>query len=163
VERLVNLSRRNLLRGKTAALPLRPPGAIKEALFPDACSSCGDCVTACPQGIILRGSGGYPEIDFRQGECTFCERCIDVCSEGALGHPTDTPPWRAQLRVGGHCLAQRQIVCQTCADSCEVEAIDFRPTLGSVAVPEIDQDRCTGCGACIAACPEHALQAVAHG
>lgn len=160
----VNLSRRNLLRGKITArtLPLRPPGAINEALFLDICTTCNDCVAACPQGIIFRGAGSYPEVDFRQGECTFCARCIDVCAVNALEQHTDTPPWRLQLVLGDHCLAQRQVVCETCADSCEAEAIHFRPTPGSIAVPSINQDLCTGCGACIAACPEYALQAVAH-
>jgi ferredoxin-type protein NapF len=160
----VSLSRRNLLRGRAGAagLPLRPPGAISETLFTDKCTSCGDCIAVCPQHIVFEGSGGYPEVDFRQGECTFCNRCIDVCPEDVL-LPTIQPPWRLELRISASCLAQRQVVCQTCGDACEVEAVHFRPQLGSVAVPRIDQDVCTGCGACIAACPENALKAVACG
>jgi len=36
-------------------------------------------------------------------------------------------------------------------------AIRFRPRIGDVAVPEIEQQDCNGCGACISACPEDAL------
>ena len=160
----INLSRRNLIRGRAdpAILPLRPPGAIPEALFAEQCTSCGACIEVCPQHIVIKGSAGYPEVDFRQGECTFCSRCIDSCAEGALLHETQ-PPWRLELRLTDNCLAKRQVVCQTCGDACGVDAIRFRPQPGVVAIPLIDQDVCTGCGACIAACPQDALKAVAHG
>lgn len=160
----VNLSRRNLLRGRTgpATVPIRPPGAIPEPLFADTCTSCDKCVAACPQEILFCGSGGYPEVNFRLGECTFCNHCIDVCPEDALVSSIQ-PPWHLELQLKDNCLAERQIVCQTCGDACEVEAIRFRPKVGRVAVPAIDPDVCTGCGACIAACPENALKAVAHG
>lgn len=160
----VNLSRRSLLRGRadTGTLPLRPPGAIPEPLFTDKCTSCGECIAACPQHIVFKGSGAYPEVDFRQGECTFCSRCIDVCPVDVLLHSVQ-PPWRLELRLEDTCLTKRQIVCQTCGDVCEAEAIQFQSQPGSVPVPQIDQDLCTGCGACIAACPENALQAIAHG
>jgi len=160
----INLSRRNLLRGRadSATLPLRPPGAIRETLFTDQCTTCGECIAACPEHIIINGSAGYPEVDFRQGECTFCSRCIETCAEGALVHEVQ-PPWRLELQLTDSCLAKRQVVCQTCGDTCEAEAIRFLPLPGVVAIPVIDQDVCTGCGACIAACPHDALKAVSCG
>jgi len=160
----INLSRRNLIRGRanSATLPLRPPGAVPEALFADQCTSCGDCIAICPQSIVFKGSAGYPEVDFRRGECTFCSRCIDICTEDALLRETQ-PPWRLEMRLTDACLAKQQVVCQTCGDACEAEAIRFRPQAGSVSLPLIDQDVCTGCGACITACPQDALRAVAHG
>jgi ferredoxin-type protein NapF len=164
VEQSVNLSRRGLLRGRapTRLPPIRPPGALAEPDFTGKCTTCDECVTACPEGIIFRGSGGYPEVDFRRGECTFCMRCVEVCADEALSEATQ-PLWRLELRVLDSCLAERQVVCQSCADVCEAEAIRFAPQLGSVATPQIDHDICTGCGACIAACPENALQAQTHG
>ena len=164
MEQLVNLSRRNLLRGVSVSIvpPLRPPGAIAESLFTDKCTGCGDCVKACPQGIVFRGSAGYPEVDLNKAECTFCEQCIDSCQEDALQHAVQ-PPWRWHLRLQDNCLARQQVVCQTCGDVCVAEAIRFRPQLRSVATPQIDKDACTGCGACVAACPENALKAVAYG
>jgi len=164
VEQSVNLSRRNLLRGRvsTTPPPIRPPGALAEPEFTSKCTTCDECVTACPEGIIFRGSGGYPEVDFRRGECTFCMRCVDVCADEALSASTQ-PLWQLELRVLDNCLARGQVVCQACADVCEAEAIRFAPKLGSVATPRIDKDSCTGCGACIAACPEDALEAIAHG
>jgi ferredoxin-type protein NapF len=130
--------------------------------FTEACTACGECVTACPENIIVNGSGGYPEIDFRQGACTFCNACIDTCADGALSHQAETA-LQIQLHVGENCLARRQVVCQTCGDACEANAIRFVPRIGVVAVPEIDQQNCTSCGACVAACPEYAMQVLANG
>ena len=160
--RQTNLSRRNLLRGVpvTAAPPLRPPGAIAESLFTDTCTTCGECIEICPQRIIIRGSAGYPEVDFTGAECTFCEECIDSCPENALQRAVQ-PRWRWQPQLQENCLTQRQVVCQTCRDVCDADAIRFRPQLRSVAAPEIDREACVGCGACVAGCPESAIKAVA--
>ena len=73
------------------------------------------------------------------------------------------PPLRLRLRVRERCLAKRRIVCQTCGDVCDAAAIRFRPRLGAVAAPAIDGSACNACGACIAACPENALEALAGG
>jgi ferredoxin-type protein NapF len=156
----VNLSRRNLLRGRPgSAAPLRPPGAIAETLFLDNCTSCGDCIAACPQGIVVSGSGGLPEIDFSRGECTFCEHCISACSEDALRLDV-RPDFSIALQVDDNCLARRQVVCQTCGDACGADAIRFRPQIGKVAMPDIDAELCTGCGACVSVCPESAIKVV---
>ncbi len=42
--------------------------------------------------------------------------------------------------------------CQACADSCSVDALAL--TIDSV---DVDSDRCTGCGACLPACPAGVL------
>jgi len=156
----VNISRRNLLRGRATSTPppLRPPGAI--SAFTEICTACGDCVSACPQSIIVEGSGGFPEIDFRRGECTFCSDCIEACGEEALSAAIE-PLLKVRLEVTESCLARKQVVCQSCGDACEVQAIGFPPRLGTVPVPRIDQDSCTSCGACIAACPQDAIRVTA--
>lgn len=45
---------------------LRPPGALAEPAFLDACTRCGDCIRACPaQCITVRGDEGpasFPHI-----------------------------------------------------------------------------------------------------
>lgn len=154
----VDISRRNLLRGLpvSSTTPVRPPGAIDEPEFIEGCTACGECVAACPEGIIINGAAGYPEVDFRRGECTFCTDCVTACPEPVF--MTDTqPPWQLHLQIKDNCLARKRVICQTCGDICDQHAIQFRPRIGDVAVPEIEQPDCNGCGACISACPEDAL------
>jgi len=151
-------TRRNLLRGLpvTTANPVRPPGAICEPEFTAGCTACGRCLSACPEGIIINGSGAFPEVDFRRGECTFCFECVSACPESVLTNKLQ-PPWELRLRVEDRCLAKRRIICQTCADICDQQAIQFRPRINTLAAPEINYQDCNGCGACISACPEDAL------
>lgn len=143
-------SRRALLRGmpKMTDFP-RPYGAVMA--FEAECSQCGDCARACPEAIILRDKAGYPAIDFSQGACSFCGDCIAACPTEALraGEPF---LWRATLQSG--CLGNQ---CRACEDQCSAAAIKFRPALGGQALPQIDRDLCTGCGACVAPCPTAAL------
>ena len=154
----VDISKRNLLRGLpvSTTAPVRPPGAIDEPEFIEGCTACGECVAACPEGIIINGAAGYPEVDFRRGECTFCNDCVTACPEPVFMADTQ-PPWQLYLEVKDNCLAWKRVICQTCGDICDQQAIRFRPRIGDVAVPEIEQPDCNGCGACISACPEDAL------
>jgi ferredoxin-type protein NapF len=158
VTRAIDNSRRNLLKGValSTTAPVRPPGAIDEADFVNGCTTCGDCISACPEGIIISGSGAYPEIDFRRGECTFCTECASACPESVID-ASIRPLWLLNLRVEDRCLAKNRVICQTCGDVCDQQAIRFRPRLGAVAVPEIRHEDCNGCGACVSACPEYAL------
>jgi ferredoxin-type protein NapF len=156
----INLKRRQFfsISRKNAFPPLRPPWALDETLFQEACSRCGDCLTTCPEGILQHeGPNGYPFIDFKSGECTFCAQCVDACPTRALS-PSQTSPWPAKAYIESHCLALQGVICTTCAEQCEAEAIYFRPSLGKVAEPELNTDTCTACGACVAPCPTQAIE-----
>lgn len=150
--------RRQLLRGRLAARPspIRPPWAVELPAFLDKCSRCGDCIKQCETGILIKGDGGFPEVDFSNGECTFCEACVRSCQTGAL-KLTDAP-WRLRAVVSDRCLAVQGVVCMTCRDQCPELAIDMRPKVNQPAIPQIDLQRCTGCGACYSPCPTHAIQ-----
>ena len=164
----IDSRRRFLLRGRVSdavaqrtPAPLRPPWALAEAQFVSTCTRCADCVPACPQGIVARGDGGYPEVRFDARECTFCGKCVEACLPGALKQSAHASPWDLVAEVGKGCLAHQGVECRVCGERCEVSAIRFRPALGGIAKPEIDIDRCTGCGACVAPCPVAAV-AVRH-
>lgn len=156
---MVDFRRRNFLRArKISSTPaIRLPWTADEALFTRGCTQCGDCITACEENIIVKGDGGFPEINFNNGECTFCEDCVNVCQE-SLFNPVDTTPWQLDIEIEQGCLAKKQVHCQVCQDSCETEAIAFKHILASVPQPNINFDDCNGCGACVSVCPESAIK-----
>jgi ferredoxin-type protein NapF len=134
---------------------MRPPWAQAEPDFLDSCSRCGDCVRLCPEAVLIQGDGGYPEINPGAGECSFCRVCVDHCTPQALRLHTGRP-WQWHAEVSDHCLAASGIVCQSCKDVCPTAAISFAAG-ASVAVPRLDSEACSACGACLPICPAQAI------
>ena len=151
--------RRDFLRGRFSdgSGALRPPWSLAESDFLDACTRCGDCVRACPTHILVAGDGGYPIVDFTRGECTFCGDCATRCASGALRRAEGKAPWSARAVISERCLARQKIECRVCGEQCAAGAIRFSPLIGGMAQPVLDQERCTGCGACLAPCPTQAI------
>lgn len=157
----INPARRSFLRGcvsQPQPQPMRPPWSRVER-FTDLCSRCLRCADACPDRIIIRGDGGFPEIDFRRAACTFCGACATACPEPVFETSTGVP-WRARAAVTGDCLAARGVVCRTCRDECPEDAVCFATAVGGIARPRVEPDRCSGCGACVGVCPVGAIRIV---
>jgi len=152
---MTRVTRAQFLSGDWGArrAPLRPPWALAEDAFAARCTRCGDCLGACPTGILAKGRGGFPHVDFTRGECTFCGKCVDACKPRALARRGAAAPWTLKARIGDACLALQGVVCRSCGDRCEARAIRFRLAPGGVARPALDGAACTGCGACVAVCP----------
>ena len=154
-------SRRHLFTGRTTAnTPFRPPWSAAEAVFVLCCTRCDDCIRSCPTGLLVRGGGGFPEADFGRSSCTFCRDCLQACTTGALAPVGETAPWSFVIEIAPSCLALSQVECRVCGDACDAAAIRFRPKPGGVARPEVFDAACTGCGACIAPCPEGAIRRI---
>jgi len=166
-----DLKRRAFLRGKSPrkeSNAIRPPWAGEGNLFTDNCERCDECIQVCPEKILFRGDGGYPEVDFKRGLCTFCVECVAVCKHGAFHYFKSDEPheicstpdnaWQLDVSIKPTCLSLNAIVCRACGDACDVDAIQFRLQLGGVAIPVVDNDKCTGCGGCLYICPENAVQ-----
>jgi ferredoxin-type protein NapF len=152
-----SISRLQFLRGdfNGKQQPLRPPWAASEAEFLANCERCGECIKACPENILEKGRGSFPQVNFQHGECTFCGFCVEQCPNNTLQRRDNQPPWQLKAHIEAHCLAKRGIICVTCGESCEVEAIHFQ--LARVAVPEVNLEECNGCGACYQTCPVTAI------
>lgn len=156
---MVDLARRGFFRGRPRPqAQIRPPWALAEDAFVDRCSRCNDCLAACPTRILIAGDGGYPTVDFGRGECTFCSACVEACQPQALFKQSpEAAPWALKAVVGDSCLPRHGVECRVCGEHCDASAICFRPRLGGSSLPEIDNERCTGCGACAAPCPTRAI------
>mgnify|MGYP002633443057 CR=1 FL=1 len=138
---------------------LRPPGAISERQFLQACSHCDKCIHACPNDAIVRAPKkmGYlvfntPYIDPMRNPCVMCTDlpCITACPDGALlpvQELTDVSMGYAILDKK-KCQAYGDTFCQQCVIDCPVPGaihqVQDRPI--------IDKNICTGCGVCMRSC-----------
>ncbi|KOO15862.1 ferredoxin [Vibrio xuii] len=154
---MVDLSKRRLFSKRTVDdNTIRLPWLANSARFTDLCTRCGKCAENCETNIIINGDGGFPQVDFSRGECTFCYGCAQACPE-SLFEPEQNNPWNAKASMTDGCLAKQNVECRSCGDMCETMAIQFKLEIGKVAQPNIDLDECTGCGACVAVCPTSSI------
>lgn len=158
----VNISKRNFLRGKksTKLAQLRLPWVISEQVFVNDCTQCGDCLTACQENIIIKSKDGFPTVDFSKNECTFCEDCIESCDQPLFKDNRHDKAWPSYLNIKESCLTHQNVICLSCKDACDPQAIKFVHRANAVSKPEINQDDCTSCGACISMCPTAAIEVV---
>lgn len=136
--------------------PIRPPWA-NLANFLEKCTACNRCIEACETQILIKGGGGYPEVDFSRGECTFCQQCVQAC-ESEVFRDVSEEPWQHKIEVQATCLLKQGIECRSCGDSCEMRVIRFRPSLGGIAEMALNLESCNGCGACLSVCPTSAIK-----
>jgi len=151
------INRMQFLRGMFSArrAPKRPPWSLPEIQFLDSCERCDDCIKACPETILIKGRGGFPEVDFSQAGCSFCGQCLGACKGRALlGAVEDRGgAWDLRAEITGECLSMRGVVCRSCGEVCDERAIRFRLEVGGIARPLLDESVCSGCGACFSVCP----------
>jgi ferredoxin-type protein NapF len=155
----VSIDRRGFFRGIAGMpAPQRPPWALPEHQFTSACDGCGACIGACPQAILVPAAGGLPWVDFSRGGCTFCGQCVDACDRKAFAVRSSHAAWDLRAWISPACLEPQGIACRVCETACDEAALRFRPMTGGRARVIVAGDRCTGCGACVAACPVAAIQ-----
>ncbi len=169
----VSLTGLGSLQGKSGpgqVLPaglVRPPGSVPEIDFLARCVRCGECMIACPnnalQPIGLKaGIEGIfsPALTPRRGACSpACNNCGVVCPTDAIRNlPVHERLWARPgiaVIVKEKCLAWEQKKrCMVCDEVCPFGAVKFRYEPGNpVPVPEVLEDRCSGCGYCEHHCP----------
>ncbi|EPJ46753.1 MAG: nitrate reductase [Osedax symbiont Rs1] len=153
---MTNLARRRFFKGRQNSTHQALPWAVSKTDFFDKCERCTLCISACETQIIKKGDGGFPTIDFSQGECSYCYQCASVCPQ-PIFNLKSTNPWQQTVSIDASCLTMQKVTCRSCEDACEPMAITFKAILASPAQPVINTDLCNGCGACIKPCPTQSL------
>jgi ferredoxin-type protein NapF len=107
----------------------------------------------------VRGDGGFPEVSFGLGECTFCAECASACRDNVFQPPPFKADhaWPLGAEILPSCLSLNAVVCRSCAESCPVDAIEFRLRTGGISEPQINLNNCVGCGACYYICPNNSV------
>ena len=169
------------LASVSTARPLRPPGALAEPSFLEACYRCGSCADHCPANAIslLQSSDpvlkGTPAIDPTRRACVMCDdlTCMKVCPSGALrllpreGIRIGLAVWNAAA-----CLRQTEpphsgsgagdVECRVCVDDCPLGEAAIRMAGDRIQVidPRATGAGCTGCGVCQERCPTRPERAI---
>lgn len=149
---------------------IRPPGALTDTAFINACIRCGLCVQACPYDTLqlFEHDGtvqtGTPYFIARAIPCEMCIDipCLQACPTGALD-PTLTDI--TQAKMGTALLSHPHFCnsyigasyCDSCYQACPLkdEAIYLAvgyTDMGGFFTPTVNTDVCTGCGKCEKAC-----------
>ncbi|MBT4290064.1 MAG: 4Fe-4S binding protein [Deltaproteobacteria bacterium] len=144
---------------------ITPPGSINQQHFVEACTACHLCVDVCPTRVLQPsmmqyGSKGIlqPALDFQVGYCeNECNLCGKVCPTGAIQplilEIKKTVKIGQVLLKSDLCIVfDRKEQCGLCIEICPTKAITPLEIEGLLH-PEVEQDLCTGCGACQFICP----------
>ena len=142
---------------------LRPPGALAEENFLDACIGCGQCANVCPNKCItLYGleaglkNFATPKISARARGCILCMACTQVCPTGALKPLEPTEEGKRAVSMGTAVVAEDICysfagrTCGACYRACPLPGEAM--TLGLYEQPHVHEEHCVGCGLCEQAC-----------
>ncbi len=160
----------SLCGAANAGTVIRPPSA-DQVRFNAVCARCGNCMRACPYGLLVPdlGESGIdglftPVMHFRsknpdQEDFCFhdCTKCSEVCPTGALKPLTveqkhATPIGVAEINRN-LCIAwAKGEYCAVCDEYCPYKAVQLEKN-GEVNCPIVNTDLCRGCGACESQCP----------
>lgn len=155
---------------------IRPPGARAEREFIERCTGCSVCMKVCPTGGLQpctfeAGLEGIwtPRLVPQLGHCAYeCNLCGWVCPTEAIRPLKLEEKKRFKLGLAAfdksrcipHAYGRDCMVCEECCPVPE-KAIYFVETKiiagngveRTIKLPNVDPDRCIGCGVCENVCP----------
>ena len=155
------LNRKQFIHGKLSnEQAIRPPWSVDESVFTQACTRCYKCAESCHSQLIVKGTGGFPEMSFLRHGCDYCEACVRACPENVLikNEIAEKPAWQQCAVIDESCFSTRGTVCRACGEVCESQAIKFKPAVGGVSTINLNPASCDGCGECVHVCPAHAIK-----
>ena len=129
-----------------------------EKLCTFACLGYGDCAAVCPKNAISI-KDGVAVVD--PAKCIGCGICERECPNGIIHLVPDTSTTvvlcsnKDKGAITRKACSNGCIGCMKCQKTCPSGAITVKDNLAS-----IDQSLCTGCGACVDACPVHCIHSV---
>jgi ferredoxin-type protein NapG len=131
---------------------LRPPGAVEERLFLERCTTCKDCVVACPPGaIVAHPEDGTPVLFADQSPCLLCEDlpCIAACGTDALEPVEGVNHVHMGIAAVSHRLCTAGQGCHACVSKCPTDALVMDVASLHLSVVK---EACVGCGMCEMVC-----------
>ena len=137
---------------------IQPPWSFNKEIFRSLCDGCGHCISACENNILILNKKGYPQVDFSLGSCSFCGACATSCPRKAFIWDPSRPPWDLHVEINSRCLTKNNVICNTCVEQCDKEAIVIPTIMAKDKSPRVLRDSCNGCGACLKACPVQAIE-----
>jgi ferredoxin len=155
----------------TSILQVFFPAEYIAAIDWDVCSGCKLCRGHCPFGAI-RYSAVNDKCLVDPALCYGCGICRAICKKDAIRlerrlrsfrwQRRNTQPGRFQVIVDG-CQGARQ--CRKCIEACPSQVFVVAPRrsrasgerAGDWIVQAALPSRCTNCGECVAACPQHVI------
>ncbi len=140
--------------GKQRMFVLLPPGIASEDAFLQHCNECHKCVAQCPH-LALRvhrqennAFYGKPVIIPQEQPCYLCNDlpCVKACETGALQMEFSSHLNGIAQIDATRCLAFDGLFCRACVNACPL--MDEAIFINSAGLPQINAEKCTGCGIC---------------
>jgi len=153
---------------------IKPPSSLADEEYLLTCVRCGNCVGACPTGILYQQTEVNlmaflaPAVDFSESYCLpDCKRCGDVCPSGALTKFSLEEKKDLIMAIASvdyeNCLLYKQKECNQCKQYCAYDAVSYelQPSLMN-PIPVFDKEKCVGCAACKIVCPANVIYIIPH-